>query len=262
MAKNWGLTEAVKVITEGTDLEAIQELSKRFPLLTYYVASNKLVDLMNFMPEYLTANKVNGSIKKSMPEPGDDTDSEEENDDDTDAAEEKPVKVKRGNPNIGKKLEPVDDSDYENMPGKALFALVGERGLKPKCAGNFKKENLVKVLKEYDAAGGADADEEEAEESAEAKGKYDGMKSIDLYKLCTKRGLDVEPKKKAEYYVAILEKDDQPVSAAEDDDWGDDDEESVEEKPVKVKQEKPVKAKAAPKSKEPAKADDDDNWDI
>lgn len=274
MAKNWSLADAVRTIHEGKDLEAIKELSRRYPLLAYNVASGNLINLMDNMPEYLTANKLNKLLDKSAPEV-DGGDEATEPDEATDEAEEtaeapaaKPVKAAKAKP-------VVSENDYESMAGKALFALVTERGLKAACKGNFKKENLAKVLRAGDAGEVSPAIKEvEAAEAAEeaeeaVEGKYDGMKAIDLYKMCTKRGLKVDPKKQAAYYIAALTKDDEkPAKAEEEDEWGED--EDVQEAPAPApkaaKVAKPAPAAKAeakvvkPAAKSAAKADDD--WDI
>lgn len=54
---------------------------------------------------------------------------------------------------------------------------------------------------------------DEEEESA-----YDEMSAKELYKLCKERGIEVEPKKPAKFYVNLLEEDDKA-----NDDWGDED---------------------------------------
>ena len=69
MAKNYTFSEAVAIIAAGKDMEAIQDLGRRYPILAQKVgvvatkAGEEFVELMSFMPEYLTANKVNTGIK-------------------------------------------------------------------------------------------------------------------------------------------------------------------------------------------------------
>lgn len=57
-----------------------------------------------------------------------------------------------------------------------------------------------------------DYDDEETTE-------YEDMSPRDLYRECVERGLEVEKKKKAAYYIAILEEDDEEQ---EDEDWDED----------------------------------------
>ena len=53
---------------------------------------------------------------------------------------------------------------------------------------------------------------------------YSDMTAKELYKLCKEREIDVEPRKKADYYIDLLEQDDE-----ESDGWGDDDEDGEDE---------------------------------
>ena len=69
MAKNYTFAEAVAIINEGKDLEAITDIGRRYPILMHKVtvvttkAGQAFVDLMKFMPDYLSANKVNSAMK-------------------------------------------------------------------------------------------------------------------------------------------------------------------------------------------------------
>ena len=62
--KNYTLKEAVEIIAEGKDLEAIADLGKRFPILSIKIArltakaEKEIVDFIQYMPEYLTIKKV------------------------------------------------------------------------------------------------------------------------------------------------------------------------------------------------------------
>ena len=82
MAKNYTIKEAVEVIVAGKDLEAITDLGRRYPVLTAKVAAlgaitgEKFIEFMGYMPEYLTANKVNTAIKNVVGD-GDVEDEEE-----------------------------------------------------------------------------------------------------------------------------------------------------------------------------------------
>ena len=76
MAKNYTFNEAVKIIANGTDLEAITDIGRRYPVLAHKIAvvaakaGEEFVDLMGYMPDYLTANKVNTAIKAGITESG------------------------------------------------------------------------------------------------------------------------------------------------------------------------------------------------
>ena len=147
MAKNYSIAEAVQVIAENGDNEALMDLGKRYPLLTQKIArvavkaGEDFVDLMSFFPEYLSANKVNSAIKKQL-EAADDADVDDEDDD---AEEEKPAKkapakkAKAGRPKKDE-VEDEDDEDagdaaydYDSMNNAKMYKLLGEMGKRKDC---------------------------------------------------------------------------------------------------------------------------------
>ena len=286
MAKNYTIAEAVQIIAEKEDNEALIDLGKRYPLLTQKItrvvtkAGEDFVDLMSFMPEYLSANKVNSSIKKMLDEAPDVDDDDDAEDDE---AEEKPVKAKKAAPKKSakpaKKAADDDDEDvdsdssydYDSMNNAKMYKLLGELGKRKDCKekmGDLSHDSMLKYLKKYGPKSGEAADAEDDEE--EAADDYEGMTAVDLYKLCKKRKIKAEQKKPAQYYVGLLKKADAAeAEESEDDDdeeWdGDDEPKKAEKKPAK-KAEKKAPAKKAKKEPEPEDDDDededDDEWDI
>lgn len=236
MAKNWTLKEAVAVIAAGTDKEAICELAKRFPLTSMAIAkmgTNAGIEaLFGGMPEHMTMLKMERSLKDGVSEAAEDEDEEEEATG-SGAAE-----------------------DFNAMTTKQLYELCIKKGLKVNKYGKPKSYYIEQLTA---AAGGADEEEEEAEKEEDPG--YEDMSAVELFKLCKKRGLKVEPKKPAKAYIALLKKADEEADAVEEDedDWGDEEE---EEKPAK----QPAKAAAKKEEKKPAKKpvdeDEDDDWDI
>lgn len=253
MAKNYTLTEAVEIIAKGTDLEAMADIGKRFPVLAIKVANvaakagESFVDLMNYMPEHLTANKVNTVIKNSFAE------GDAESDEDADAEETTEATETAG-------------TDYESMSGKELVKLLRKAG-KGSLITSKKKADLVDLCNKVfgDSTEAEDEVEEETEENP-----YEGKTAQELFKECKKRGLKAEAKKSAKFYTEILMKDDAEDEAedadADADDWDDDEEEAPapkeEKKPAKKAEKKTEKKseKKAPKKAEVE--DDDDDWDI
>ncbi len=250
MAKNYSFSEAVEIIAKGKDMEAIQDLGRRYPILVQKVtvvaaaAGESFVELMGFVPDYLTANKVNTGIKnavfggnKDADETGEDTDNEVEDD----ATE-----------------------DYESMSGKELWAILGKAG-KRGLAKSTKKADLVEACKAMDAGAGDDAEEADAEDEA-TENAYEGKSAMELFKECKKRGIKAAPKKPAKYYADLLVKDDDKADDADSEDDGEWDEEPKEEakatKPAakKAPAEKKTAKPAAKKAEEASDADDD--WDI
>ena len=251
MAKNYTFAEAVKIINEGTDMESITDIGRRYPVLLNKVtkvaakAGDDFVDLMGFMPDYLTANKVNSAMKTGVATGGTSDDAEAEDDTDT-----------QNEPEVAE--APKWD---ESMSSKQLWEILGKAG-KRKLAKSTKKADLVEACKQ--AFGAADevdeaAEDKEAEEDTTDANPYDGKSAMELFKECKKRGIKAAPKKTAKYYADMLMKnDDEQVKAANDesdsDDWDEDEEKEETKKPEK---------KAAKKSaKKEETANDDDDWDI
>ena len=282
MAKNYTIAEAVKVIAKNVDNDALTELGKRYPLLTQKIArvavkaGEDFVDLMSFMPEYLTANKVNSSIKKTL----DEAPVVEDDDDEDVEVEEKPVKKagKKAAKKAPKKFVDDDDEDkdedteesggydYDSMNNAKMYKLLGELGKRKDCKekfGDLSHDSMLKYLKKYgpksDASGEAD-DENDVEESAD---DYNGKTAVELYKLCKQRKIKAEQKKPAKYYIGLLKKADEEVEVEDDADADDDwDEEEAPKKPAKKA---PAKGKKAAKKAEPEEVeddDDDDEWEI
>lgn len=237
--KNYTLKEAVEIIAEGKDLEAIADLGKRFPILSIKIArltakaEKEIVDLMQYMPEYLTIKKVNNAVKTV-------NDSKAETEDATEA-ENKPVEEE-----TAKEVE--EHEEKENKPVEPK-----KRGRKPKVKVKAVpvEEPKVEVEKEAD---------EEPTEAEETANNYEGKKAIDLFKLCKSRGLKVTTKKSAKYYIDVLKKDDETKAKAEakkaeaeDDD--DDDDWDIEDEPKEVKKSKKL---AFIEEDE----DDEESWDI
>ena len=292
MAKNYSLTEAAQIIVENEDAAALVELGKRYPLLVSKLtriavkAGEELNDLMAFMPENLSANKINQAIRRSLEE-GDPEDADDEDvdaDDTDDDAEEEKSKSKGGN---GKKPAPKRDSDdvdagdadYENWNNAKMYKLLGEMGARKDCKekfGSLSHDAMLKYLKKYGPKAGSAADDvdDETDDAEDDVQDYSGMSAVELYKLCKERKIKAEPKKPAKFYIGLLEKADAEAAAekardaADDEDWDEGDGEDWDE-------EEEPKAKAKPENKKPAakdkgkkqaakkaEADDDEDWDI
>jgi hypothetical protein len=214
MAKNYTFNEAVKIIAKGTDLEAITDIGRRYPVLAHKIAvvatkaGEEFVDLMGYMPDYLTANKVNTAIKASITESGSDEDAEATTEDAGEDAAEATVQWD------------------ESMTAKQLWDILGKAG-KRKLAKSTKKADLIEACKQ---AFGTDAEAEdaEAEDDATEANPYEGKSAMELFKECKARKIKAAPKKPAKYYVDLLVKDDAAKAKAteaeseeddDDDDW-------------------------------------------
>lgn len=255
MAKNYTFNEAVKIIAKGTDLEAITDIGRRYPVLAHKIAvvtakaGEEFVDLMGYMPDYLTANKVNTAIKAGITESGSDEDAEDtENEATTEDA--------------GEDATEATAQWDESMSAKQLWDILGKAG-KRKLAKSTKKADLVEACKQaFGAATEAEAEDAEAN-------PYEGKSAMELFKECKARKIKAAPKKPAKFYADLLIKDDAAKAEAteaeseEDDDWGDEEAEAPKKEDKKAAPKasaKGGKAKAAKKAE--AESDDDEDWDI
>ncbi len=261
MAKNYTIKEAVEIIAEGADLEAITDIGRRYPVLAHKIAvvtakaGEEFVDLMGYMPDYLTANKVNTAIKASITESG----SDDEDAEDTEVeAEDTEVEA-----------EATVQWD-ESMSGKQLWGILGKAG-KRKLAKSTKKADLIEACKQaFGAADEAEAEDAETEDDATEANPYEGKSAMELFKECKARKIKAAPKKPAKFYADLLIKDDAAkaedteAESEEDDDWGDEEAEAPKKGDKKTESKvsaKGGKAKAAKKA-EAETEDDDDDWDI
>ena len=174
MAKNYTFNEAVKIIAKGTDLEAITDIGRRYPVLAHKIAvvtakaGEEFVDLMGYMPDYLTANKVNTAIKAGITESG--SDDEDAEDTEAEATTEDAT-------------EATAQWD-ESMSAKQLWDILGKAG-KRKLAKSTKKADLVEACKQaFGAATETEAKDAEAEDNAtEVSPLWSSSRSAKLVRL-------------------------------------------------------------------------------
>lgn len=282
MAKNYTLAEAIIIAHEGGPQEDLADLGRRYPLLMAKVhklaakAGEEAIDLAQYFPEYLSANKVNKAIKEGVTAGEADEDAEDEDDTETETPKSKTAKA-GGKPAKGKKTDDDSDDDgeeskYASMSSRDLWNLLGKLNARKACEkefGDLKKGSMVKYLEKY-GEGAPDAEESEDDEE-EAADDYTGKTAIELFKLCKQRKVKAEPKKPAKYYIDLLKKDDAAKAAEEseddDEEWDDDEEEETTppKKAAKGKTEKTAEKKPAKgaKGKKAAEEDDeDDEWEI
>lgn len=252
MAKNYTFNEAVKIIANGADLEAITDIGRRYPVLAHKIAvvaakaGEEFVDLMGYMPDYLTANKVNTAIKAGITESGSDEDAE---DTEAEATED-----------AGEGATGATVQWDESMSAKQLWDILGKAG-KRKLAKSTKKADLVEACKQ--AFGAAT----EAEDDATEANPYEGKSAMELFKECKARKIKAAPKKPAKFYADLLLKDDAAKAEAteaesEDDDWSDEEAEAPKKEDKKAASKASAKGGKAKAAKAEAKAEDDEDWDI
>lgn len=238
MAKNYSITEMVNVLVEGNDLEAIAEMGKRFPVLTYKItkvtskAAEEFADLAKYL-DFVSANRVTKLIK------GDSVDEDEVVESEIDA----------------------DEAEAEEEPEKKELT----KAEKAKARREARKAKKAK-----EAAEAAEADE--SEDEVDDGNIYSDMTAIELFKECKKRKIKAAvPKKPQAFYIDLLKKDDakkakEAAAESEDEDEWDAEEEQEEKKPAAKKARRPKatvkKAKAPAPEVEAEEDDEDDDWDI
>ena len=262
MAKNYTIKEAVEIIVEGKDFESITDLGRRYPVLTAKVAAigalagDKFVDFMSYMPDYLTANKVNTAIKAGITESGSDEDAEDtETEATTEDADEDATKA-------------TVQWD-ESMSGKQLWDILGKAG-KRKLAKSTKKADLIEACKQaFGAVTEVEDEDAEVEDDATEANPYEGKSAMELFKECKARKIKAAPKKPAKFYADLLIKDDAAKAEAteaeseEDDDWGDEEAEAPKKEDKKAAPKASAKGgKAKADKKAEAESEDDEDWDI
>lgn len=248
MATNYNVYEAVKILADRNDFEKIGEIHRRFPYLSDFAtrvitkAPDEFMSFMEFIPEHITANKVNGNMKKRFE--GATLEEAADNNVVEASKQKKPAKEDDAAGN--------EKSEYSKMPAGKLKEIIKEKGLEDACRSKFGRinhDNMVKTLEAYDA-GDLDVDEQGDDEEVEAAGKYDGIAAPALFKMCKDRGIKAKPKQPAKFYVELLEAADAEAEKTDDDDdWDDDTQDRIEE--------------AVAKSEAiTAEDDDDEDWDI
>ena len=182
MATNWTLAQAKKVITEGTDLAAITDIGRRFPLTALAIAkigdNEGATTIINALPEHITARKIESVLKDGIADSGANDDDDDADADDAEDAEreEKPAKK-----NAKAKSETDDAADAEDPI--TLYKKCKKAGLKvaPKKSVKYYKDALKKAQEaeneaDDDADDWDDADDKE-EKPAKKTGKAAAKKS-------------------------------------------------------------------------------------
>lgn len=173
MAVNYSFGKAVEVIAKGEDIEAIQDIGKRFPVLMCYVskivakAGEDFVVFASKLPEHLTALKVNSALKAGVAADVEAEAVEDEAPETKSEAEQKPAKGRRGRPkkNVEEKPEEATEEGtnvaegYKAMTAMELFKECKKRGIKTEP--KQKASVYIKLLEADDAKQNASEDEDD-----------------------------------------------------------------------------------------------------
>lgn len=165
MAKNWKVGEAVKAIQAGNK-EDIMDIGRRFPLFANLAAqvNEAGVAMLDCVPDYCTARKIESVLKGDVQEVAEDTEDE--------GVEEKaPAKAKAEKKAPAKKApakKEEEDDSLESKSAKELFEMCKEAGLKVKAKQD--KQVYIDILNAANESDEEDDwDEEEEEEPAPKK---------------------------------------------------------------------------------------------
>lgn len=143
MAENYTAAQAAKIIREGEDLAAMQDIGRRFPLFAILSGGDveSLERLLQAIPEHISVRKMESVLKADIVE------------EDDEEPEEKPA-PKKAKAKPKAKPEPEEDDGeeegYEEMSAKALYDLCKEREIK--VVAKKKAPYYIKKLEEADAA--------------------------------------------------------------------------------------------------------------
>lgn len=165
MAKNYTPKELFNVIVDGTDIEALTDIGRRYPLLTVKLAklapvAGDVAEILSALPDYLSARKLEKTIRGGAPEATDEAEVEADTDDEA-VEEEKPAPKKRGRKPKAAKVEAAPEAEadggkYDGIPAPKLFQECKKRGIK--AAPKKPAEFYVKLLEEDDASASTDDD--------------------------------------------------------------------------------------------------------
>lgn len=178
-----------------TDRDYVISVSGKQQNKTFSVVPMDKVKFRNDKAKAYSSKAVLQLLDKAFP-----CDASSDDIDVDDEEEEVPKKKTKSKPDTKKKGKQDEDDDEDDLP--------------------FKKGDYTG--KDEDIEEEAE-DEDEDEESTD----YEDMSVKELFKLCKKRKIDVEPKKSQRYYIKKLEDADQAEDDWEDeddDDWEDEDE--------------------------------------
>lgn len=167
MAKNYTPKELFNVIVDGTDIEALTDIGRRYPLLTVKLAklapvAGDVAEILSALPDYLSARKLEKTIRGGAPEAADEAEVEADTEDEA-VEEEKPAPKKRGRKPKAAKVEEEDAPEaeaeggkYDGIPAPKLFQECKKRGIK--AAPKKPAEFYIKLLEEDDQSASTEDD--------------------------------------------------------------------------------------------------------
>lgn len=170
MAKNWKINEVANAIKAG-NIEDIQDLGRRFPLVLTAIAGGDFEKIVNAIPDHISARKVEQMLKGDVETTEDETVEETK-----ETKVEEPAKKER---KPRKKAEPEVEEDVEEEDPVALYKECKKAGLKVKArqSAEYYKEQLAKANEvEDDEDDWGDEEEETPKKPAKKAAKKPAKK--------------------------------------------------------------------------------------
>lgn len=265
MAKNWMVSEVAKEINvRGFKTEEVQDFGRRFPITSLVIArtlagdTEAATEFFKALPDYVTMGKMEKFFKEGLDAV--DADDAEVVDETTEEKKEASGKKKEADK---KPADDAGDKDLASMKSSELWELGKSLGIKTSLLRG--KDNMIKLIKEAQAGGAMNKPVDDEEEDAAVDYSKKGAK--ELYKMAKDRGIEVEQKKPAKYYIDKLEAAD--AADAEDDEAEDVDYTKMtakelykiaKDKGLNPEQKKPVKYYVGLLEKAEEAADDEEEW--
>ena len=178
------------------DKAAIADIAGKYPLPFALItkacalAPDAMADVAALVDDSTTGTKMNAKAKASVSDSKPVSEPETAEDDEEEEKQAEAPKKRRGRP---RKAEVAEDAAEKPAP---------------------KRRGRPKKVAESEPV------EDDAEE--ESENPYAGKKAMELYKMCKERGIDVQPRQKAQVYADLLIADD--AEGADDSEFDDEDE--------------------------------------
>ena len=172
MATNWTLSQALAKITEGTDVAAIADIGRRFPLTAVALAeigqNAGAAKIIGAVPSHITARKIESVLKDGVEQDSDvDVEDTEDEDEAPKKEDKKPVKK------TAKAKTEEDTEDDEVDDPVALYKKCKKAGIKvaPKKSVKYYKDQLAKAAATDEDEDDDDWDDEEDDDKPAPKKK-------------------------------------------------------------------------------------------
>ena len=183
MAKNWKAGEAAEAVKSGNVADII-DIGRRFPVFTATVAAatagdvDSLLKLLNALPEYCTARKLESVLKGDAPDAGDDGDGGGDDGDGEDKPKDKGKEKDKPTKLTKAGLNKMAPKELMAISKEMELDIVGSKKFK-EMEGSEKKEALVAAILKAQAKAEEKPKEDDDWGDDEPKGKKEAKKDDD-----------------------------------------------------------------------------------